>query len=258
MLSAEDVTLTNNTAANGAGMYIAGTATVTGGTFTENKAGENGGAFYLDGGTLNLSGAVSVADNTAVEFGGGAYIDSDKFYVEGGISITDNKVGENSNNIYLANNNVINLSGKIEGASLSVTMQATGTFTGGWNDYYNLENDVPSDYFISDMGMTIAIKDGETEVRMGVMRPTWIVTDGEGNTTYPYTINTPYNGKDYTQYATIPVAGVEKWEYSTTIGNNYGRNDDRIWVGGRAAAEYSITFTLAKNYGWVDYEGTTF
>ncbi len=258
VLSAEDVTLTNNTAANGAGMYIAGTATVTGGTFTANKAGENGGAFYLDGGTLNLSGAVSVADNTAVEFGGGAYIDSDKFYVEGGISITDNKVGENSNNIYLANNNVINLSGKIEGASLSVTMQATGTFTGGWNDYYNLENDVPSDYFISDMGMTIAIKDGETEVRMGVMRPTWIVTDGEGNTTYPYTINTPYNGKDYTQYATIPVAGVEKWEYSTTIGNNYGRNDDRIWVGGRAAAEYSITFTLAKNYGWFDYEGTTF
>lgn len=257
VVTAEDVTLNNNTAANGAGMFIAGVATVTGGTFTANKAGEKGGAFYLDGGELSLVGAVSVKENTAVSFGGGAYIDSDGFTVEGGVVITDNKVGENKNNVYLANKNVINLSGKVEGASISVTMEATGTFTGGWNDYYDLEADSPADYFISDMGMTIAIKDGETEVRMGVIRPTWIVSDGS-ETTYPYTINTPYNGKDYTQYATVPVAGVEKWEYSATIGNNYGRSDENIWVGGRAAADYVITFTLAKDYGWFDYDGNTF
>lgn len=67
-------TISGNEAADGAGIYVpGGTVTVTGGSFTENKASDRGAGIFTGGGTMTISNAV-FSKNTASSFGGGAYV----------------------------------------------------------------------------------------------------------------------------------------------------------------------------------------
>ncbi len=114
-------TIENCTATEGGAIYISGknnpTFTMTGGTISNctSKAG-NGGAVYLQGGTVTLEGGI-ISDNLAQGGnGGGIYIKDGSFYMPAGstASITENSAilrnsqGGNGGGLYVtsASNNV--------------------------------------------------------------------------------------------------------------------------------------------------------
>ncbi len=113
-----DSTFDGNTAANGGAFYLErrtetcgdATLTVTGTTFTGNKASEKGGAIYNKGGNLTITNT-TFSGNTAKE-GGDIYSEGGSIKFTGDITL-DNGIG-GSGDITFA-----------KGASLTATLQAT-------------------------------------------------------------------------------------------------------------------------------------
>ena len=67
-------TISGNEAKDGGGIYVpGGTVTMTGGSFTENKASDRGAGIFTGGGTMTISNA-TFSKNVATGFGGGAYV----------------------------------------------------------------------------------------------------------------------------------------------------------------------------------------
>ena len=141
-LTATNVTFTSNYAAQGGAIYVAGgTVYVNGGTISSNKAttstGASGSGIYLNAGELTLNGCTisSNKSNSAVYNNGvGVYVAGGTFNITGKTTIKDNKCTKSSNaqrNVYLVDNEIINITGSITNSTVRVAMQTPGVITNG-------------------------------------------------------------------------------------------------------------------------------
>ena len=108
-------TFTGNKSTSGAGALAnavgATVMTIDGGTIQNNKAGSRGGGIW-NGGTLNMKGAVIVTGNT--------------------------KAGGEASNVFLKSGKVITVTGSLTGSSIGVDLESvTGTFTSGYKTYHD-------------------------------------------------------------------------------------------------------------------------
>lgn len=119
----------NETTGNGGGIFVAdggtvnlsGTASVTGneaasggGICAETQSSENGGLF--------ISENVTITRNTASQEGSGMYIkEKAKASVAGDVKIFDNKKASGQNNVYLAENATLDISGATTGANIGIS-----------------------------------------------------------------------------------------------------------------------------------------
>ena len=146
-----------NTAVGGAGAYAADRGTIlvkTGTVFEQNKTTAGGGAIFVaDGGTgeisndaalrnnnanlggavyadeqtkayggLRISGTVSISGNKATVNGAGMYTCKNaKASVQGDVTIHGNQIGAEENNVYLAADATLDISGATTGANIGIT-----------------------------------------------------------------------------------------------------------------------------------------
>ena len=87
----------NNTAANGAGYYVAGGNVTLGAAaqISGNIAAESGGGLYVEGGGTVIQLGGIIGDNQASLLGGGVNLNGGKFILRGG-DVAANSVGEGS------------------------------------------------------------------------------------------------------------------------------------------------------------------
>ena len=132
-------TINTDTGAPGGGVYIgeSGVFTMNGGVIAENSADGNddcqGGGVYIGWwGTFNMNGGV-ITSNRAQGNGGGVYVySSGTFNLSGNAVVSSNKKSTEPNNVYLANGNVIHVTGTLNGATpVGVTAQNAGVFMAG-------------------------------------------------------------------------------------------------------------------------------
>ena len=150
-------TIGDNTAKGyGGGVYVSSDAafTMNGGTI-ENNATTNdsyysfGGGVYSKG-TFNFNGG-TITGNSAVINGGGVYIDSGSFNVSGDVSVTNNKKGTADNNVFLNTGRVINVTGDLsEDAALGITTSAKPTYDDPVTLTSGYTGDDPATVFSSD------------------------------------------------------------------------------------------------------------
>ncbi|MBR5253269.1 MAG: InlB B-repeat-containing protein [Clostridia bacterium] len=108
-------TVQYNTAASGGGVYVAGTATITNGIVKNNTA-TNGGGAYVSGGDLTLNSGGLFSENTATN-GGGAYISSGNFILNGGTVSQNTAKNGNGGGGYINGGNFIMKNGTIGGGA---------------------------------------------------------------------------------------------------------------------------------------------
>ncbi|MBQ2960030.1 MAG: hypothetical protein IJE09_02245 [Oscillospiraceae bacterium] len=97
-----------NTAVNGAGVYVSGSATtgmfnMSGGSITANKASNNGGAAYVSGGNITMTGG-TINKNTAIN-GAGAYVTGGEFDMISG-SLLNNVASSHGGGAYVHDGNI--------------------------------------------------------------------------------------------------------------------------------------------------------
>ena len=136
---------TNNGEANkakyGGGVNVDkyGTFEMSGGEISGNKADQNGGGVYVDGGKFEMKGeATSVSNNTATGDqagdngnGGGVYVNSGTFTMNGSASITKNNAATKSygGGVYVKNGGTFNMN---DGAiSENTANQGGGVYASG-------------------------------------------------------------------------------------------------------------------------------
>ncbi len=101
-------TISNNSAIDGAGVYIAsGTAEINGGTISSNDALRSGGAIFVKGTVTMTDGLID--QNTAVTTGGAVHIEGGDLTMTSG-AITNNRAtgdGSYGGGVYVNNGNVV-------------------------------------------------------------------------------------------------------------------------------------------------------
>ena len=132
-LTINDVLIRNNTSKDGGAIYNASGATMTiaGGTFTGNSTTTYGGGAITNQGTLTVTGG-TFTGNTSTGNGGGIYSNG-TLNMSGNPVVSGNNKGTSSpesNNVYLAENRVIKVTGTFtEGVHI-------GLSTASGNVYY--------------------------------------------------------------------------------------------------------------------------
>ena len=131
-LSLKNVTITDNTAQNGGGIFNDGNLSLVGVTVTGNEALNNGGGVYFNNGTLSLGGnaKITIKDNHSTQMTNNVYIMSDK-----GIGLFDG-----GRNVEVGVSVEVPLT-FITGATTVVPFSNDGTQTGFFPD-------IPSNYEI--------------------------------------------------------------------------------------------------------------
>ena len=140
-LTATNVTFTSNYADKGGAVYVnGGSVTVNSDTISNNKAttstGASGSGIYLNAGELTLNGC-TINNNTSNKnnnsYGVGVYVAGGTFNITGKTTIKDNKCSKSNaqQNVYLANNEIINITGSITGSTVRVAMETPGIITNG-------------------------------------------------------------------------------------------------------------------------------
>lgn len=159
--------ITNNRCNSpGAGVYISSGAycIITGGRITQNNSGTNqgGGIYITDGGDLLIKGGVITANTASA--GAGIYV-AGNISINGGTYISGNTSSSAQSNIYLPDNKLIRINGKIDGSTIGITTQTAPTignnirFTEGYaydKEWSQNKNDDgtynhPFKYFHSDV-----------------------------------------------------------------------------------------------------------
>ena len=183
-------TITGNRAGNaGGGIYNFGTATINGGVISGNTASGNGGGIdnpgtmtisdctitgntsntfgggISNGNTMTITGG-TITGNSANGYGGGIWMGSYyTFNMQGAITVTGNtKAGGLADNLYLANNKVITVTGSLSGSNIGISMETAGTFTSGYNTYNN--GVAPVTIFHADLNTVMAVSLVENEVKL--------------------------------------------------------------------------------------------
>lgn len=146
----------------GAGVEIYSNAyfIFTGGKISGNTAVSalGGGIYIRNDGDLLIKGGV-IKGNASTEYGGAGVYAIGNITIGGTCYISGNSGGTKATNIYLPDNKLIRINGKIDGSTIGITTQSTPTaatpirFTDGYS--YNKEwgqngNNLPSKYFTSD------------------------------------------------------------------------------------------------------------
>ena len=142
----------NVTTASGGGVdLIDGTFTMNGGSITGNQA-ENGGAVAIVNGAFTMNGG-SITGNIASKNGDGVYfydlpkLTDGAFNLSGSAVIKDN----GSENVYLAGNRKINITGQLSNTSIGITKENPDDLNDFTNGYSASGNDQdPSTFFKSD------------------------------------------------------------------------------------------------------------
>ena len=181
-------TISGNTAANnggGGGIYInSSSATMDGGTISDNTAGGSGGGVYLYSGSLEMTGGeitgnkasasgagIDLSAGTNLHLSGGTITSNEitsvgdsangagisgsgNVYLSGSPVVYDNKKGDAQNNLYLPTGNQVNFeAGKTlsSGAQIGITTQNTPD-SGNPVQIFNPENAQKEyvNYFIAD------------------------------------------------------------------------------------------------------------
>ena len=132
----------NNTG-NGGAIYNEGTLNVSDVTITANYA-KMGAGIYMNSGELTLND-VSITGNNCIknqtsQKGVGVYVYGGTFNIEGNIQIKDNLNNKVQQNVYLVDNEVINITNSISGSTVRVAMQTPGVITNGLNGNGNVNN----------------------------------------------------------------------------------------------------------------------
>ena len=126
----------NNDAINGGAFYInGGTCEISNGNLFLNEATRKGGCMYVAGGDVTIKGG-SMSRNTATEEGGGLFIDGGNLKMTQG-NLTNNRSHSNGGAVYVNGGEVTFESGEISentalnGGGLFLASGAEMTFTGG-------------------------------------------------------------------------------------------------------------------------------
>ena len=128
-ISGGTVDSNETTAQCGGGVLNNGTMTMTGGAFTNNKAGDRGGAIF-NSSTFTMSGG-SITGNTATNNGGGVYVNNGTLSLGGKAKITGNLVSDKANNLYLPSGKTVTIltgdSAPADGMQVGVTTAVAPT-----------------------------------------------------------------------------------------------------------------------------------
>ena len=145
-----DITISGNYADKGGAIYVnGGEVTVNGGTISGNKAttsdGASGSGIFLNNGTLTLNGCTININNSNKNnnsIGVGVYVNSGTFNIIGSVTIKDNKCSKSKTqqNVYLTSNEVMNVTGSINKASIRVSKENGGVITNGLSSYGTTSN----------------------------------------------------------------------------------------------------------------------
>lgn len=141
-------TVKNSATSHGGGVFVYGTFTMENGIITNNSSeqGNGGGVNIGSNGAFTMSGG-TISGNTATSNGGGVYVGTGNFTL--GSSSTESspvvsgntKTDNSTNNVYLNDNTVLRIAGKLnkteESGNIGITMSIPGEeyeFTSGWSD----------------------------------------------------------------------------------------------------------------------------
>ena len=129
---------------NGGGIHNCGTLTISTGTISDNHAANGAGVYNETTGRLTISGG-TFNGNIAATNGGAVYHNGIAFAMQGAPTIKTNYQGTSTlNNIYLPNGKIINISGSLTNNTtndkIGITTAYTGVFTSNLNGRGNAAN----------------------------------------------------------------------------------------------------------------------
>ncbi len=167
VLNTSGITLSNNSASNGAGLYVyEGASANLGGNGTviygnESVAYGGGIANYGD---LRATAMLLVQENRAGSFGGGVYNGS-KMSVQDIVTVQDNSANTKGSDLYLAKNKVLKLTDSLIAAQIGIDAEdREQVLTENW--YEMQRNADPTQYFIPPVYYTVYQPDGSTELKI--------------------------------------------------------------------------------------------
>lgn len=102
-ISGNTATAESSTGGFGGGLILAfnnKSCKIINSVIKNNKAGENGGGIYINGGTLSLESDAAISENTAETDGGGIYIRDGSLNLESGAAISNNTAKKDGGAIY--------------------------------------------------------------------------------------------------------------------------------------------------------------
>ena len=170
----------NDYQTNGAGIYagVASTVLISGGTISENEAGEDGGGLYIakPETSVTISGG-TISSNTAEGNGNGIALMKGALKMQGGASVDSN------NDVYLASEKYIEITDALTATS-SVATITPENYTDG------------TTVLEADSGVTLADEVGKFTVTPDGSTQYYIASDGK-----------MYNYKPVAQFTTVPAAG---------------------------------------------------
>lgn len=149
--------VSDNTAVDGAGVYIAsGTAKINGGTMSNNIASGDGGALYVNGTVEMTDGAVSA--NKAAADGGALYVgDGGDITMSGGSMTTNSAV--NGGAVYVAGGNMMIHHGNID--SNSAYLGGAVYMAGDANTLLTMESGTMNNNTVTDNPLTTEEVEGD-------------------------------------------------------------------------------------------------
>ena len=129
---------------NGGGIYNCGTLTISTGTISDNHAANGAGVYNETTGRLTISGG-TFNGNSATTNGGAVYHNGIAFAMQGAPTIKTNYQGTSTlNNIYLPSGKIINISEALTNNTtnykIGITTAYTGVFTSNLNGRGNAAN----------------------------------------------------------------------------------------------------------------------
>ena len=129
---------------NGGGIYNCGTLTISTGTISDNHAANGAGVYNETTGCLTISGG-TFNNNSATTNGGAVYHNGISFALQGAPTIKTNYQGTSTlNNIYLPSGKIINISEALTNNTtnykIGITTAYTGVFTSNLNGRGNAAN----------------------------------------------------------------------------------------------------------------------
>ena len=165
--------ITNNTSHDNEGTrggggffnYSGATATLSNVTFNGNKVTATGGGGLCNYGTMTLDGC-TITGNSCIMNGGGIWQGADAtLNLQGQITVTGNTSdGDETNNLFLKTNAIINITGGLTGSSIGVLLENnTGTFTNGYSSHNGYD---PATIFTSDFPSVMGVSLVDNEAKM--------------------------------------------------------------------------------------------
>ena len=161
----------SNNTSSGGGVSVRGNATfiMNGGSITNNTTTKNGGGVFVEFGTFTMNGGTISGNKCPSNYNGaGVYVyESDNkhatFNVSGSAIVTGNtKATSTTDNVYLSDNTIINVTGALTtSANIGVRMATIGTFAKG-SGYTLTASD--ADRFSSDVSGYAPLYDSGTGI----------------------------------------------------------------------------------------------